>query len=155
MPERSAAAPALRPVGDESVRAGRVPTQMGWYDFARRFVKGKAVLDVGCGTGSGLQVLRKDAARAEGQDLDPRLAGPGVHIGTLEEIPDNSFDVITSIDVIEHVEDVDGYLGQLSRIARNGFFLSTPNCSYKRWEPSQSRPRERQYQGILFFNQGR
>jgi 2-polyprenyl-3-methyl-5-hydroxy-6-metoxy-1,4-benzoquinol methylase len=72
------------------------------------------------------------AARAEGQDLDPRLGGPGVHIKPVDEVPDKSYDVVVSIDVIEHVEDPAGFLAQLARIARTGLFLTTPNWTTSR-----------------------
>jgi 2-polyprenyl-3-methyl-5-hydroxy-6-metoxy-1,4-benzoquinol methylase len=123
---------SARTCGDESVRAGRGPGQLDWYKFARQFVAGRTVLDAGCGLGDGLRILATAAARVEGQDLDPRLGGPNVHIKPVEEIPDKSYDVVTSIDVIEHVEDPAGFLAQLARIARTGLFLTTPNWTASR-----------------------
>jgi len=37
-----------REAGDENVGAGRAASQLGWYEFARRFVDGRSVRDVGC-----------------------------------------------------------------------------------------------------------
>jgi 2-polyprenyl-3-methyl-5-hydroxy-6-metoxy-1,4-benzoquinol methylase len=104
---------SVRRCGDESVRAGRGSGQLDWYRFARPFVAGRTVLDAGCGLGDGLRILATAAAKAEGQDLDPRLGGPDVLIKPVEEIPDKSYDVVTSIDVIEHVEDPDHYINFL------------------------------------------
>ena len=47
-----------RECGDEDVTAGRGPGQLPWYEFALRFVKGKSVLDAGCGLGKGMDILR-------------------------------------------------------------------------------------------------
>jgi SAM-dependent methyltransferase len=121
-----------RDCGDVDVAAGRAPTQLGWYAFATRFVAGKTVLDIGCGLGDGLAILRRTATLVRGQDLDPRLAAPDRLILPIAEIPDRSYDVVVSIDVIEHVEDPPSFLGDCARIACEGFFLSTPNWSASR-----------------------
>ncbi len=109
-----------------------MPTQLEWYKFARRYVRGKSVLDVGCGLGDGLRILQEEAVLAEGQDLDPRLARSDVKIVDISEIPDQGYDVVTSMDVIEHVEDPPAFLRHLARIARVGFFLTTPNWTASR-----------------------
>ena len=124
---------AVKRVGDEGVEAGRGPTQLGWYAFAAGFARGKTVLDAGCGLGQGLDILIREARLVRGQDLDSRLANrPDVFIGPLEDIPDQSFDLVTAIDVIEHVEDDAGFVVQLARIARETLFLTTPNWTISR-----------------------
>jgi SAM-dependent methyltransferase len=131
-----AAEPAARPareVGDTSVDAGRGPGQMGWYQFAAdHLVAGRSVLDAGCGLGVGLDLLAGSAAHAHGQDLDPRLARPDVTIGPLENIADKSYDVVTCIDVIEHVEADHAFVLQLGRIARQAVLVTTPNWTVSR-----------------------
>lgn len=123
----------VREVGDESVEAGRGLGQMGWYHYAaERLVAGKSVLDVGCGLGRGLDVLAQRAASARGQDLDARLARPDVTIGRLEDMPSKSVDVITCVDVIEHVDADADFVLQLGRIARETVFVSTPNWALSR-----------------------
>lgn len=121
-----------RVVGDLSVEAGRGPGQLPWYEFASRIFAGKSILDVGCGLGKGLEILRKTSSRVIGQDLDPRLAGENIIIGALENIESKSFDIVTSIDVIEHVADDHGFVSQLCRIAREGVFVTTPNWTITR-----------------------
>jgi SAM-dependent methyltransferase len=123
---------SVRSVGDVSVDAGRGPGQLAWYRFASRFIAGKTVLDAGCGLGMGLDILRKHALGAAGQDLDPRLARQDVTIGPLENIPSKSVDVVVSIDVIEHVPDDAGFVRQLGRIARQAVFVTTPNWTITR-----------------------
>jgi len=105
---------------------------MGWYQFATRFVTNKQVLDVGCGLGDGLRVLARYAARVQGQDLDDRLAASNIVIGELGTIEDNSYDIVTAIDVIEHVAAPIDFLKDCFRIAREGVFLSTPNWTASR-----------------------
>lgn len=123
-----------RTCGDESVAAGRAATQAGWYEYATRFVQGRTVLDVGCGLGYGMPILRRTAKQVHGQDLDPRLSADDRHIIELKDIPDQSYDVIVSIDVIEHVEVPEDFLQQCRRISRIGFFLSTPNWTFSHCE---------------------
>ena len=123
---------SVRTVGDDSVDAGRGPGQLAWYRFAAQFAAGRSVLDAGCGLGLGLDILRCAASDAQGQDLDPRLARDGVHIGGLDTLPSKSFDLVVSIDVVEHVEDDRAFVRQLARIARKAVFLTTPNWTVTR-----------------------
>lgn len=118
---------SVKECGDESVSAGRGPGQLQWYRFAAGLVEDKTVLDAGCGLGKGMEILRQKAISVHGQDLDQRLQGPDIYIGPLDQIPSKSYDVVTSFDVIEHVEDDAGFIRQLARIARRGLFLTTPN----------------------------
>jgi 2-polyprenyl-3-methyl-5-hydroxy-6-metoxy-1,4-benzoquinol methylase len=121
-----------RECGDEGVEAGRGPGQLPWYAFALQFVTGRSVLDAGCGLGHGMAILRRAAKEVRGHDLDPRLAADDVFIGDLELVRSKSFDVVVSIDVVEHVEDPGRFLGHLARIAREGIFLTTPNWTASR-----------------------
>ena len=120
------------PCGARNVEDGRGPGQLPWYEFAARLVANKSVLDAGTGLGRGLEILRRTAAGVEGQDLDPRLARPDIQIRELAEIPSKSFDVVVSIDVIEHVEDAKDFVRQLARIAREAIFVTTPNWTASR-----------------------
>lgn len=47
-------------------------------------------------------------------------------ITSLEQIPDKSYDLVTAIDVVEHVEDDAGFMRALRRIARERIFVTTP-----------------------------
>lgn len=124
---------AVREVGDTDVSAGRAATQLGWYEFAAQFVCGKTVLDVGCGLGAGLEILHRSARSVEGQDLDERLATRReIRIGPIENIPDDSFDVVVAIEVIEHVQNDQEFVKQLARLAREAIFLTTPNWTITR-----------------------
>ena len=42
---------------------------------------------------------------------------------------DNSFDVVVSVEVMEHVEDLDAYLSSISRLVKpGGYFIWTTPC---------------------------
>lgn len=120
--------------GDEHVRKGREALQMGWYEFASTLVQGKTVLDVGCGSGEGLELLHVKAEQAVGIDLDERLKRKDINIQfkDVSVIPDKSFDVVICIDVIEHVEDDKEFVKHLVRVARELLFVSTPNYAVGR-----------------------
>ena len=103
------------------------PFQSHWYAFvAERLAYRQSLLDVGAGSGYGLEIYREAGAREVfGIDLLP--LGAHVHALAVEERPDKSFDIVTAIDVIEHVLDDRNFFDHLCRIARSAVFLSTPN----------------------------
>lgn len=117
----------LKNCGDITIESGRKPLQMGWYQFISNFCKDKTVLDVGCGLGKGLNILKKKARKVHGQEIDSKLKINGVFIKDIAEFSANSYDVVVAIDVIEHVvEDIE-FLGHLLRVSRKIVFISTPN----------------------------
>jgi 2-polyprenyl-3-methyl-5-hydroxy-6-metoxy-1,4-benzoquinol methylase len=95
------------------------------------------LLDVGCGNGSYLSLMRTLGWDVAGVDVDPqavavcRARGLSVFPGTLEEasFPDGSFDVITMNHVIEHVSDPLALLRECYRILSPGGYVGivTPN----------------------------
>jgi len=113
------------------------------YSFARSFCKGRDVLDFGCGTGYGSQILADVAVKVTGLDIDQdaiKWATSTHRKGNLSyirsenlgsELDDNSFDVITCFEMIEHV-DIETQkicLLQFKRLLRTGgkLLISTPN----------------------------
>ena len=107
---------------------------MGWYEFAATLVDGQSVLDVGCGSGVGLKLLSSRATDALGIDLDERLQREDVEvrIQSISDVPDKSFDVVVSMDVIEHVQDDRAFVADLFRVARKAVFVTTPNYAVSR-----------------------
>jgi SAM-dependent methyltransferase len=85
------------------------------------------ILDVGCGTGANLEMLN-GFGRAEGVDVSDdalefcRTKGLTVHKGLAEELPfgDGTFDLVTALDVIEHLDDDVAGLREMHRIVRSG-----------------------------------
>jgi SAM-dependent methyltransferase len=114
------------------------------YEWAARRVAGKVVLDAACGTGFGIRVLA--AARAAwvvGVDIDAPVVrgalqnGNGEHanclVASIPRLPfrPRTFDVVTSFETLEHVQDGRGCLLEFRRVLKDDGVLlcSTPNRS--------------------------
>lgn len=112
------------------------------YYWAAEIVAGRSVLDVGCGTGYGLQILSDGGAECvTGVDYDPTAMG-GIHeirsegiwccAGDARRLPLKSeeFDVVTSFEVLEHLERANEFLSEVERVLKSGgtFLVSTPNA---------------------------
>lgn len=90
------------------------------------------ILDVGCGTGANLKMLRL-YGQAEGVDISEQAVDfckrrglESVKLGAIEELPyeDQSFDIITALDVLEHLDDDAAGLQEIRRVLRpNGTLL--------------------------------
>ena len=105
-------------------------------------LEGKSALDVGCGAGLLAEPLARLGARVTGLDAAPELiafarehaAGQGLEIdyraGELEEL-EEQFDLITCMEVIEHVADPAAFVKALGRrLAPRGLLvMSTPNAT--------------------------
>jgi len=114
------------------------------YQFALgRMAGGERVLDAGCGTGYGSQLLRQKAASVVGIDNSPlavayareHFTGPGIGFAQMDcqrlAFPAAEFDLLVCFEVFEHMEDQDGFLTECLRVMRPGgaLILSTPNVS--------------------------
>ena len=97
------------------------------------------LLDVGCGSGRMLHLMRGLGWDAEGIDLDAQAvavaqaAGQRARVGTLEDgnFTERHFAAVTSNHVIEHVLDPAAFLRQSLRVTRPGGRLAiiTPNAT--------------------------
>jgi 2-polyprenyl-3-methyl-5-hydroxy-6-metoxy-1,4-benzoquinol methylase len=95
------------------------------------------LLDVGCATGEFLLAARERGWEAVGVEVSPyaaaaaRRRGLQVHSGTLADVPSpaTTFDVVTLLDVVEHLEDPLGALRAIHRLLRPGglVVVETPN----------------------------
>lgn len=102
---------------------------------------GKTALDVGCGAGLLCEPLARMGADVTGVDAAPEnIAAARVHAqgsglainyrhGELGELGLGRFDLVTCLEVIEHVADKPAFIRQLAtRLAPGGLMiLSTPN----------------------------
>src|SRR6185436_1790311 len=86
------------------------------------------ILDVGCGTGANLDML-SEFGKAEGVDVSAealsfcRARGlEQVKLGAAEALPyaDGSFDLVTGLDVVEHLDDDVAGLKEMRRVLRPG-----------------------------------
>ena len=98
------------------------------------------ILDAGCGSGRTLVELAGYGGEVSGIELNDdaaelaRRRGLGdVHVGRLEELPwdDGVFDLITCLDVIEHVPDDVTALVELRRVASPGGWLLVTVPAYQ------------------------
>ena len=85
------------------------------------------ILDVGCGTGANLEMLA-NFGEAEGVDVSDdalefcKMKGLKAHKGLAEELPfeDESFDIVTALDVVEHLDDDIAGLKEMHRVLKTG-----------------------------------
>lgn len=107
------------------------------YEYAKNFVKGKKVLDYGCGSGYGTKMLSENAESVIGVDISKEAidfaqnnySSPNLEFKTIPEISDEKFDVITSFQVIEHVPNDNKYVEDLKKLLNPGghLLISTPD----------------------------
>jgi ubiquinone/menaquinone biosynthesis C-methylase UbiE len=119
-----------------------VPVQAAAYRLAvQKYMQpGDRVLDVGFGLGYGLRILAQKAESLTGIDIDQKAVSaaaslsktiPNLEImqydGTHIPYPDKCFNIVTCIDVVEHVPDYLGFINELIRVSNRVVVLSTPN----------------------------
>lgn len=141
--------------GANVIDAGRLSPYWGEhaarYVYALPFVENKAVLDIACGTGYGIGLLRSKAKFVIGVDIDPVAAreaklecgeNAAVLLGNGIGLPfeDASFDVVTSFETLEHLYERNKFLAELRRVLRPDgvMILSTPNANYT--QPVSGKP---------------
>jgi 2-polyprenyl-3-methyl-5-hydroxy-6-metoxy-1,4-benzoquinol methylase len=152
---------------------GQFDDLMDDYDVARRReilidrflgpdVRGKLVLDGGCGVGGMTARLVERGARVVAADIGPRLAaetrkrwGCGAVVTSLDALGFRSgtFDAVLSSEVIEHTPDPEKAVRELYRLVKPGgsLVVSTPN---RLWLPpvwAASVVRLRPYDGYENF----
>lgn len=123
--------------------------QRHWWYRARREVlaalirrrvrppAGARVLEIGCGTGHNLAMLG-EFGRVEAIEVDPaaraiaerRLGSPvgSAPLPELAGVPERAFDLVASLDVIEHIEDDAAALASIARRLKPGgrFLMTVP-----------------------------
>lgn len=132
----------------------KVPVQVAAYQLAvRKYIQpGDRVLDVGFGLCYGMAMMAEKAERLVGIEIDRRAVSRGKKL--VKEVPqiiavkhydgrtipydDNSFDVATCVDVLEHVPDYVAFLQEMVRVSSRVVFVSTPNR-----RPEYTRPNGR------------
>jgi ubiquinone/menaquinone biosynthesis C-methylase UbiE len=104
-------------------------------------LKGR-VLDAGCGSGGTALSIAEEVAFAVGLDLSPRFSDSGTKLAKEKRIKnvaftqgdglklpyaDESFDIVLSHSVIEHLPSAETYIAECARVLRKGgrFYLST------------------------------
>ncbi len=125
----------------------------GRYHFGARFVRGRYVLDIACGSGLGADILLGAGARgvvgvdtsaaalARTRERLPAEVSLCRADGTRLPFRDGSLGVVMSFETLEHLEEPDLFLDDLRRVLnRDGvLILSTPNALYTK--PVDGKPR--------------
>lgn len=103
-------------------------------------LSGKTLLDVGCGSGTFVSdpAVTKNAKLVVGLDISREIlkkAREKTDVAKLVQgdssalpFSDFSFDVVTSLDALEHTPDPLGTIEELCRVAREKIVLATPNA---------------------------
>lgn len=116
-----------------------------WARFQRKrrinkYRQSGRMLDVGCGRGLFLSIMKKDGWEVTGIELDEETAK---HASRMHDIPvvagdmfrsgfeDAHFDVITAIHVLEHMDDPQRMIRECNRMLKKGGMLvvAVPNIS--------------------------
>lgn len=119
------------------------PTQLHQYKYIEKYLRtGDLVLDLACGTGYGTKWLLEKGVCPVGVDISKtnivfakhRYPGIEFKVGSADDIPfdDNTFDKVVSVETLEHVENDDGFLGEVKRVLKpgGGFLVTTPHHGY-------------------------
>lgn len=130
------------------------------YAIAKGLVKGKRVLDIACGEGYGSYLLKQAGAESVvGVDISAEsvmrarrsfategleyVASDAKNLETL--FAENSFDLVISVETIEHVEDPVDFLKNLKRLTQPDgvLIVSCPNDHWYYPDADQSNPYHR------------
>lgn len=107
-------------------------------EIIARTDKDSRILEVGCGTGIALNLLKLARENISGIDISTTsiatakakgLAGVSVYDGKTIPFNDDSFDLVSSFDVLEHADDPEHFLNESYRVLKPGglLFVVCPN----------------------------
>jgi 2-polyprenyl-3-methyl-5-hydroxy-6-metoxy-1,4-benzoquinol methylase len=125
-----------------------------------RAVGPRTALDAGCGLGFLVEELRRRGVDARGVEISefalsqiPDELRPYVRAGSVTEDLDGPFDIVTCVEVLEHVPEVDARtaVARLAAAAPRVLFSSTPDDFA---EPTHVNVRPRGYWVGLFAEHG-
>jgi len=127
----------------ERMTSDEILLNVSRYIFAKNYVKkSKVCLDIACGEGYGLTFLR-EAKLVVAADISlEALKKAKIHAPYAELVrcdahflpfKEDTFDVITSFETIEHLNTPEKFLSELKRICKSSgvIIISTPNKLYK------------------------
>lgn len=132
------------------------------YELAESLAEGRDVLDLGCNDGYGTLRVARRARSTVGVDVSPdaiavargRAAAAQARFelvdGSALPFPDESFDLVITFQVLEHVADAGAFLREARRVLRRGgtLLLTTPNArlrldpGMRPWNPFHVRERD-------------
>lgn len=123
--------------GEETISPLTIKRYHELLDEFEPYRKTGRLLDVGCGRGWFLQEAQKRGWEVFGTEYSEtavalcRSSGIEMHSGALKYnlYPEQHFDIITSFEVIEHINNPNEDLALISQFVRKGglFYCTTPN----------------------------
>lgn len=129
---------ASTPLGESTLASIRMNEFIGQLAKVFGDLRGKSLLEVGCGNGELLNQLRLRGAVVTGLEIGPqagiveerygiRVIREPLTVGSLNE----QFDGIVSYGCLEHIEDLDGFCAASRSCLRDGglFLHSVPNAA--------------------------
>ncbi len=144
-----------------------VELEEGWYFYDHAWcllhhilgnISGNSLLDVGCGTGMALALIKAAKPWIEVQGLDNtnnaseiwQSRGLNVEIGSAVNLPfkDNSYDTVLSSHVIEHLEDDLKAVQEIIRVFNKRAIIIVPSGNVDEKNPGT--PHLRYYDRINF-----
>jgi SAM-dependent methyltransferase len=127
-------------------------TGIAKYHFASRFAKGKAVLDIACGDGMGTAYLASNGANCVcGGDIEAdavrsagHLWGTSCALAVLDAhylpFSDAVFDVVVSMETIEHLSDHEQFLAECRRVLRDDGLFICSTVNRETFSPGSKKP---------------
>ena len=114
------------------------------YNYAKKYVQNKKVLDAGCGEGYGTDLLAGFAKDITGVDISDEAVQHALNKYkrsnlkylrmdcTKLEFPEETFDAVISFEVIEHVNDFRPFLSGVKKVMKKDglAIISSPNALY-------------------------
>jgi len=112
------------------------------YEWCTSVIAGDAdCLDLGCGDGYGTKLLSFSVKTIIGLDIDKELIRKAslkhekpncsfkAYDGAILSFSDDTFDVVTAFQVIEHIDSDAAFIAEVYRVLKKGglFVLTTPN----------------------------
>jgi ubiquinone/menaquinone biosynthesis C-methylase UbiE len=105
-------------------------------------LRGKRVLDVGCGKGRFARIFREQEPEAElwGLDISPemlRFVPEGIHTraGSMTELPfeDGFFDAAYATESLEHAVEIDRAVSEICRVVKPGGRIAIVDKNAEHW----------------------
>jgi 2-polyprenyl-3-methyl-5-hydroxy-6-metoxy-1,4-benzoquinol methylase len=118
---------------------GNLKTNLEFIAKVSLLRKQDRILEIGCGIGSVVFELSRQGYDVTGIDISSKAIAYGLEkygdirlqVQAAEELAfeDETFDVVMSFDLFEHIARVDMHVAQVSRVLRTGgyYLLQTPN----------------------------